>query len=85
MLYYLNIFGLYNHRMKPISTSMSVGTQRISTPPYTPHYLRSSIKTLIFRPLLPRQAALKNDRAHSRRRPAIPSHNCKQNDQAAVL
>ena len=32
---------------------MSVGPQRISTPPYTPHYLRSSIKTLIFTPLLP--------------------------------
>ena len=65
LVFYMGcIFGLYNHRLKPISTSMSVGPQRISTPPYTPHYLRSSIETLIFTPLLPPPG-----RAHSRRRP----------------
>ena len=44
---------LSNQHLEPISTSMSVGPQRISTPPYTPHHLRSSIKTLISTPLLP--------------------------------
>ena len=55
---------LYNHHLEPISTSMSVGPLRISTPPYTPHNLRSSIKPLSFTALLSPPG-----RAHSRRRP----------------
>ena len=49
---------LYNQHLESISTSMSVGPQHLSTPPYTPHNLQSSIKTLISTPFCSRQAAL---------------------------
>ena len=44
---------LYNQHPESISTTMSVEPQHLSTPPYTPHSLQSSIKTLISTPLLP--------------------------------
>ena len=47
-----------NQHMEQISTSMSVGPHHLSTPPYTPHNLQSSIKTLTSTPFCPRQAAL---------------------------
>ena len=59
---------LYNQHLESISTTMSVGPQHLSTPPYTPHSLQSSIKTLISTPLLPPP---KIDRAHNGRRPSI--------------
>ena len=43
---------LYNQLLEPISTDATVGTLRLSTPPYTPHNLQSPIKTLIPTPLL---------------------------------
>ena len=44
---------LYNQHLEPISTSMSVRPQHLSTPPYTPHNSRSSIKILISTTPLP--------------------------------
>ena len=61
---------LYNQHLEPISTSMSVAPQHLSTPPYTPHNLQSSIKTLISTPLLPPPG-----RTHSRRRPDFPAQH----------
>ena len=43
---------LYNQHLEPISTEVIVGTPCLSTPPYTPHDLQSSIKSLISTPLL---------------------------------
>ena len=55
---------LYNQLLEPISTEATVATPRLSTPPYTPHDLQSSIKTLIPTPLLP-----PTGRSLSRRQP----------------
>ena len=44
---------LYNQLLEPISTEATVGTLRLSTPPYTPHDLQSSIKNSFPHPFCP--------------------------------